>query len=58
MYEFSEYDYRKIKKAFEEVKAVYEYNYSPSDPMVKRLATILDKLNVVIAAYENNGCGK
>ena len=57
MYEYSEYDYRKLKKALDEIKSVYEYNYQRSDPTVKRLSTILDKLNVVIAAYENNGCG-
>ena len=45
---FDEYDMNKLKKAERLLKEVYEYNYTPSNPLTKRLWTIIYKLNALM----------
>lgn len=48
---FDEYDLNKLKEAQKLLKEVYEYNYSTYKPEVKKLLTVIRKLDAII---ENN----
>ena len=43
-----EYDINKLKKARKSVVEVYEYNYTPSSSIAKKLETIIRKLDKLI----------
>lgn len=46
--EFDEYDTDKLKAARRLLEEVYEYNYFPSRPLIKRLGTIIEKLDTLM----------
>lgn len=46
------YDTRKLKRAKEMVKEVFEYNYKPSGTLSHKLGTVLRKMDQII---EENG---
>ena len=48
------YDTDKLKEARKLVYQVYEYNFKPSDPLSKKLETILKKMDNIIDNSEED----